>query len=83
LRVLPTVAVNCCVPLERMVAVVGEMEMVTTGGVVVMVTVAFTCLLVSATLVAVTVAFVVVVTAGPVYKPVVEIVPRVVLQVTA
>jgi len=77
------VAVNCCVPFEGTVAVVGEIEMVTGGGVVVIVTVALACLVVSATLVTVTVASVVVVTVGAVYKPAVEIMPALALQVTA
>ena len=49
-----TVVVNCCVPLVRMEAEVGEMVMTTTG-VVVTVTVADADLVVSATLVAFTV----------------------------
>ncbi len=77
-------AVNCLVPPEETVAVVGEIVTLT-GAVVagLMVTVALACALVSATLAAVTEAWVVEVTVGAVNKPVVEIVPALAVQVTA
>ncbi len=81
---LPTVAVNCFVPLEETVAVVGEI--VTLTGAVpagLIVTVALACLLLSATLVTVTEIWVVEVTVGAVNKPVVEIVPAPAVQITA
>jgi hypothetical protein len=84
LVVLFTVAVNCCVPPEAIEATVGETAMETTGDTAGWtVTVALADLEVDAALVAVTVIPVLADTTGAVNKPVLEIVPPVVDQVTA
>ena len=81
---LLTVAVNCCVPADRMLALVGVIcTLIGSAELELMVIVAVACLEVVATLVAVTVAVVLVVTAGAVYIPELEILPALVDQVTA
>lgn len=75
-----TVAANCCVPLVRIEAEVGEIVTRTTGAVVT-VTVAEADLVVSATLVAVTVTLPVVL--GAVKRPLAETLPPLADQVTA
>jgi len=82
--VLLTVAVNCCVPADLMLALVGvtcTLTGVTELELIVMVAVA--CLVAFATLVAVTDALVFVVIAGAVYSPELEMLPALVDQVTA
>src|SRR5579862_1920506 len=78
-----TVSVNCLVPPELTVAVVGEMETATdcAGGCTV--TVADADLVGSATLVTFTVIVVVLVTEGAVKRPVVETLPALAVQLTA
>jgi hypothetical protein len=76
-----TVAVNCWVPVEEMVALVGETESVTVGGSTV--TLAEAEALVLAWLVAFTVTLMVEVQAGAVSMPELEMEPAEALQVTA
>jgi hypothetical protein len=78
-----TLAVNCCVPAEVRDELVGETVMLTVDPEGPTATPALAFFVVSATLVAVTVTFVLVVTAGAVKSPLLETVPPVELQVTA
>lgn len=77
LLVLLTVAVNCWLPLEDTVALVGEIAMLTgaTVPLLLMVSAALASTPGSATLVAVTVTWIVAVTVGAVNRPLGEIVP--------
>jgi hypothetical protein len=80
-EVLVTVATNCCVPTDWMLAETGDTETLTVADGFT-VTLACADFVVSATLVAFTVIVVVVVTLGAVNKPLLEIVPPVAAQVT-
>jgi hypothetical protein len=77
-----TAAVNCCVPPELTLVLLGEMEIATPAGGVT-VTVAEEDTAVLAWLVACTVTFIVEVQPGAVYCPELEIVPALAVQVTA
>jgi hypothetical protein len=78
-----TLAVNCWVPADVRDELLGETVMLTVDPEGLTTTPALAFFVVSATLVAVTVTFVLVVTAGAVKRPLLETAPAVELQVTA